>query len=384
VTNTKMQKRYDLGTKMSFRTGSLEQDVIIFCPVTGIIGKLEMPWLPVNLSYVHPLADAKNVLLLLRKYFERKRVDNSNYLVTSEMLQKMFLEIDRQVLAGCVLSLLREKHLLRTEVETTAVEQNLVLQNAGSDILCRLLSAILERWENPQVWKRMPGLNVEYSLFADARDGEYSTHIGIAPTLQEYTKLLRNALNPEELTREEAAKIFAAQKRAIFAGRRIKIYSASAVQHRNIKDTKSEAYKLLDQIKPQLTIVLRTRLSKALRDMLVLPIEYKFKLANELFHAHVDAVSVSARDTLARILQSSTTDRILDEIGTLSQEVSPTSTKRTIAEILAAKQAKAEDKAEHEQERDIIIQELGSEATKQEPEEFGFDDDTSEGDSNVS
>jgi hypothetical protein len=365
VEKPKKQQLYNLTPKMSFRTGSLEHDVIVFCPVTGIVGKLEMPWLPVNLSYTHPLAKAGNALLLVRKYLQEKRKASTaldHLVVTREALRAMFLELDRQVLAGCILSLLQEKKLLRLEAETSMVERNLVLQNAGSDTLCRLLLAIEQFWENPQVWKRMPALNIEYSQFGNISQSqtlsEYKGAEGIAITLQSYTKILRDILNPHELTQDERAKIFEAQKKAqVFSGRRVKIYSASAVQHRRIKESKTEAYEILDTLKPHLSIVLRTRISKTLRELLILPLASKQRVANDLSLSKVPEVLKPMKDQLIHIILSSSTDRILEEIGTLSQEISPLPT-RSIAEILATKQAKGEDKREHNAEREIINNEV--------------------------
>jgi hypothetical protein len=209
-------------------------------------------------------------------------------------------------------------------------------------------------WENPNVWKRMPHLNIEYLTFRDQTVGTGN----ISEVLNGYTKILREILNPHELTSEERAKIFEVQKRQqVYSGRRVRIYSASAVQHRQIKESKTEAYEILETLKPHLSIVLRTKIVKVLREMLILPMATKQKTANELGLAKVPEVLYGLKKQLIQIILASSTDRILDEIGTLSQEVSPLP-KRSIADILAVKRAKAEDKAEHQSERERIADEF--------------------------
>jgi hypothetical protein len=322
--------------RMSFHVGHLDQAVILLCPVTGIIGKLEMPYCPVALSYEHPLARPSNVLSLLRYHFSIK----GQQAEVHHLATKAELKLDRQVLAGCLLSLLHGKGLLfAEEAETTAAERNMVLQNAGVLILSDLLKHIVSCWENPAVWKRMPRLSVDWKTHA-------SVHSTIGQTLQSYLKVLRGLFDPLELTAGEQAKIFGATQNK--PKHRVKIYSASAVEHRNIRDAKTEAREQYEMLKPHLPVALQVQVSRTLRDLLLLPQDAKSKAAAALrtwAASQKDKPQAAPALSLAASIERATNEKLLEEMGSFMQEVSPVRA-RSIAEIMASKRARLQDVVE--------------------------------------
>lgn len=321
-------------TLMSFQLGSLSQAVVIFCPITGIVGKLEMPFAPIALTYEHPLAEAGNVLTLLRWYFSPiAQKEEINYLK-----QFSTFRIDRQILAGCLMSLLKRRGLLddSTERETSAVERNMVLQNAGHGTLSDLLKAIVEKWDNPNVWKRMPRLSLDWKTHSPID----ST---VTNTLQHYLKVLNGVLEPIEFTSEERAKLFTAT--ATKPKTRVKIYSAATVEHRKIKESKTEAYELFEAIEQKLSIAHRIAVKRTLRDLLLLPASVKAKTALILRALESDLATRSKAAKLADLIMAASNEELMKEAthSFIRDEVSPIPAK-SIAEILALKKARKEDK----------------------------------------
>lgn len=329
--------------RMSFHVGRLDQSIIILCPITGIIGKLEMPYCPVALQYEHPLAKPGNVLTLLRYHFSPKgQKEEIAYLSENSRLK-----LDRQTLAGCVLSLLRAKGLLVDDGETSANERNMVLQNAGFEILNDFLKETVRVWDNAQIWKRIPKLRADWKVHAAGAD----TNIGA--TLQAMLKVIKTALDPQQLTQEEQSRIFAAQRRKQEQRDRynsVKIYSASAVESRKIKESKSEGREIFDTLKPQLPIAARITISRVLKDLLILPASVKLNAAILLRKSFIGKPQQSLANRLAVIIESAENKALMEELGTLSMEVSPAPSK-SISDILANKKAKREDREQSQEEK---------------------------------
>lgn len=330
--------------RMSFHIGKLEQAVIVLCPVTGIVGKLEMPYCPVALSYDHPLAKAGNVLNLLRNYFSiAGQKDDLSY-ISKHGSPKL----DRQTLAGCLLSLLKAKGLLWDLGETNAAERNMVLQNAGHHVLSDLLKAIVYYWDNTQVWTRLPRLSVDWSVHSKA-------DANIAGTLQNYEKLIRHALDPADLSPEEQAKIFTAQARRREQRQRynsVRIYSAQTVETRKIKEAKTEGRDLFEMLKPHLPIALRLQVSRVLQNLLLLPQETKNNVARSLRVLFVGKPQASVAIKLAATIEAAKNERLLGDLGTMSMELGTAPRSKSISEILEAKRLRAQDKAEAKAQRE--------------------------------
>lgn len=312
-------------TKMSFQLGNLSQAVIVACPITGIVGKLEMPFAPLVLEQEHPLSKASNVLKMLDWYFSpAQQKAEIEYLKQGHINFKL----DRQVLAGCLLSLLRSKSLIDKEAkDTTALEQNMVLQNAGHSTLSELLKIMVSRWSNPDVWKRVPKLSVEWNT--------HSTNAStIGYTLNKWAEKIKEALEPVVLTSMERAKLFSATQNKPKV--RVKVYTAAAAETRNIKENKTEAYKLLDFLKPHLSIAQRIAVQRTLQQLLLLSSEAKSKTVLLLKSLNLAPIQKDKALALAAIIERSSNESIFKEVGSVMQEVSPTKT-RSIAEILARK-----------------------------------------------
>lgn len=314
--------------RMSFQIGRLDQSVILLCPVTGIIGKLEMPYCPVALNFEHPLSKPGNVLALLRYHFSLPGQQADLAYLRNESR----LKLDRQTVAGCLLSLLKGKGLLAEEQESTAAERNMVLQNAGYDILSDVLKEIVRVWDNHIVWKRMPRLSVEWKAHSEA-----SSTIG--GSLQAWLKILKGILDPiSPLTRDEQTKLFEATRTIKAKG--VKVYSAQVVEHRKIKESKTAAYELFETLKPHLPIAYKLSLTRIIRDLLVLPQASKNKAASELRVLFVGKPQASVAKQLADVIEKASNEQIMSDLGTMSMEkgYSGSSWKpRTIAEILESK-----------------------------------------------
>jgi len=297
---------------LSFHAQELDNAVIVFCPVTGICGRMEFPSLPINLSYDHPLAKAGNCLSVIRAI---KKQRESEY-------------PDRQIMAGMTISLLRAKGLIKLDDESTAVEHNAVLQGSGQKRLIELLWLMEYHWDNPQVWKRMPALSVSYrahKLFPGT----------IGEAVQNYTKILKDILDPTELTQEEQAKIFAAQRARSNTSpfkNRIKVHSAAAVEERNIKDSKEEIRDLFEHLKVSLSIVQRVQITNTIRNLLILPQSAKLQAASILRNAFIGKPQAEPAKKLATLIENSKNEELLSDIGSFIQEVSPVRIK-SIAEI---------------------------------------------------
>lgn len=319
--------------RMSFHVGRLDQSVIVLCPITGIVGKLEMPYCPVALSYEHPLAKPGNVLTFLRYHFSLQGQQADLAYLKNEAR----LKVDRQTMAGCLLSLLRGKHLLKEDGETTAAERNMVLQNAGYDILASLCKEMVRVWDNYQVWSKMPKLSVEWKTHS----GTEST-IGFA--LGNYYKIMKAVLDPtSELSKEEQAKLFAVNRPQSTKAKGIRVYSASAVEFRKIKETKGEASTLLDELTPHMKLVDRLFVSKIVRQLLIMPLDQKLKASRLLRGLFIGRPQAAVAKELANMIERASNESILGELQTLSMEVSPMPNK-SLADILAVKKAKKEDK----------------------------------------
>lgn len=301
--------------RVSFHAGKMQQDVMVFCQVTGIFGKLEFPSLPIYLSYEHPLAKAGNALTVIRALRKERNAE----------------KLDRQVLAGLVLSLLGAKGLLRTQDDSTAVERNTVLQGCGVESLLHLCYLIEGYWDNPQVWKRMPGLNVSYLTHK-----EFPGTIGEAVT--NYSKILSSILDPESLTQEDQARIFAAQRRKAtgLIRNKIRVHSAAAVEERHIKESRDEIRDLFEILKPHLSIVQRTQVQNVVRNLLIMPTSSKMQVASTLRNAFIGMPQATPANDLAKLIENSSNEKLLSDIGSFTQETSPVKYK-SIAEILAAK-----------------------------------------------
>ncbi len=329
--------------RMSFHVGKLEQTVIILCPVTGIVGKLEMPYCPVAMQYEHPLAKAGNCLNLLRYYFSMAGQKDDVLFISKHGAPKL----DRQTLAGCLLSLLKAKNLLWDLGDSTASERNMVLQNAGHNVLSDLLKAIVCYWDNPQVWNRLPRLSVDWSVHGKA-------DANIAGTLQGYEKLIRTALDPQALTQEEQAKIFAAQARRREQATRynsVRIYSAQTVETRKIKEAKTEGRELFEVLKPHLPIALKLSVQRTLQNLLLLPAEAKTKAASQLRVLFVGKPQASVAIKLAAVIEAAKNERLFADLGTLSIDSGVGAPPvKSIKDILEAKRAKQQDKTTSENE----------------------------------
>jgi len=317
---------------MAFHASKLDNAVLLFCPTTGICGTLEMPALPVALVYTHPLATVGNALACIRA-------------IAGENVIK---RIEHQVYAGLVLSLLKGKELIRkAEGETTAAEQNMVLQGAGNLVLHSLCSTIARLWDNVNVWDKVPSLNVDWSVHAKVNYGG----VNIAQVLQAYTRIIQDTLNPLALTSEDQARYMSAKRdRTTWLGHGrppsyIKIHSASAVQARNIKDSKVQARKMYDNIQYSLPVITRILIGKVIKDLMILPERHKQSAAEKLEDAsdNMPALQAAVALELAEVIRQAKNERILDEMGSFMQEVSPKPIK-SIAEILEQKRIAREEK----------------------------------------
>ena len=171
-----------LGISKKLSVGKSTEVMPCICDFTGIVLELVIPQIAgTAFSYENPLAKFKNAKGIVQQ--------GENYLK----------KLDSQILAGLWITVYRNYGLLAESSikNTNSSILNALLRTAGKDILIN--SLLFSTYINSSNASRLPAIALDYETHKHSSS--------LAPTLQEYTKLLSSILYPPAAKAATAADI---------------------------------------------------------------------------------------------------------------------------------------------------------------------------------
>lgn len=310
---------------VTFRADALDNAIPLTCPKTGIISTINMPALPITLQYEHPLSALGNCRSVIRAAKqENKRLRHL---------------LDRQTLAGIVLSYLQNLRLLGYEPGLSAVEKNLLLQAVGPILLeigARFLNALSHSPYIEEHYKtntRFPRFSIGWATKVSANS--------VAQNFLLYIKTLQRATNPEELEKDRMLSIPMSliQERKetqakVSPVQRLHVVTNVRQERKNLRVLKDAAKAIFEDIESFLNPAVAAMAKMFIKNM-------HYGLSEEharLLASKLELEGLDDAKKLAGIIRKAISKHVADNIPSFTQEVSPKPV-RSIKDILAAKKA---------------------------------------------
>lgn len=298
-----------------YRITDLSSVSLCACPSTGIVFTVSLPSIPFQFTQRHPLASIENIKQMvdwfLNKSHNKHRMD----------------ELAPEVLAGCLIVMLREKQKLAEEgIEATAI--NARLQPIGSKILGFYIRMLTLHWHSPMI-NTMPILR-----FNAEDQNPHHTLTGFFQLLHEKTSVQQSDTTQ--------AKVHEATRQKTRAERSIKVYSAETKQARDIKESKQIANELYKALEPSMPAVTRIIVRQSIQNFLILSPIMKDRVTEAISRAYIGKPQEQLAKQLIHVISSVSNEHIEDALDSFSQSVSPIKP-RSIADILAAKSRNASE-----------------------------------------
>lgn len=315
-------------TAYSFNAKSLEQDILVFCPITGICSRLETVWLPIHLTQEHPLADWRNAIACLDSLADTNRWNRA----------------PEQMLAGCVLSLLKQKDKVTDFPNSSAAEANMMLQGAGHGLLVKLLQTINSRWQSDATWLRVPKLSFDLTAY------QYP-EVSMSAAVSRLERIIRKALMQDELPKADTAEVYkafkensqkSANRQAKTRGQQwadgIVVHSLAAVKEQTIERQITTAKILAKNLAPKMPNYLMQIVKRTADNLSVFGMEHRQELATKLRILFMGTEQQEQANSLAFIFENAEAAVLDEDIAGFSETVVPTNkTFKSFAEILAEK-----------------------------------------------
>lgn len=303
-------------------------NIIAVCETTGICMELAIPAIKgYALTYTNPLALYKNANGLADR--------GHTYLQST----------DTQILAGIFLTIYKHYGLI-ADSKQSAAEENAILRTAGKDYLVNAI--LLSKHIHSNNCHALPRYSLDYNSQGKGTGS-------IAPSLHEYTKLLRKIIFPPAIEEEnpELAAYYAEQK-ALQATKKktLGLSDAERAFEEDFKNNKREAKTLVKELHDIPAVPAKlTNFLKMLcndRNMIVLDADVRSKLL-----AKMASFPLQQMIRLSAIIKASENpyDILGSALNTISTEdsdsaLASTVRRKTLAEILAEKRANALSKAQ--------------------------------------
>jgi len=312
--------------KFNFSTGKLDNDVLIHCPITGMISTLRTCGIyGIVLDHKHPAASAENAIKLLTAAKNNKSQD----------------KIEVQLMAGCVLSLLSAKGKTTGYPNSSATEANMLLQSAGTDILWQFADVIMARWDSDATWIRVPKLSFDLVAYSQAQQS-------MAMVISRHTRIIRKALSLDELPAADTAEVYKAFKENSIKNNKNKndpvlIENAINRSINQIKDDsllkqKDTAKRLITFFKDKLPRNITLQAEKIMANLWAISSTKRIELAMTIRLAASNMKETDKANNLAWIIENAIDHNTDDDIlGAMDTEIPATKSRKTLAEIFAEK-----------------------------------------------
>lgn len=320
-----MKQRTSNGnTGYAFHAKNLDCDLLIACPVTGMVSKMQSVWLPIALSQKHPLSEYKNALSVIAALEKSKQ----------------WPKAESQLIAGCVLSLLTVKGKVGDFPNSSASEANMMLQSAGALQLQELATIIHTRWDSEATWLRVPKLSFDLTAYSTPQASMTSVVSG-------YIRKIRKAFSLDELPEADRAEVYKAYKENMLKLRKAKggsegiiVHSLTAIKTQTIDRQTVSAKLLLRDLQPHMPTVLGKVVGNIVANLGLWGQAKRQEIASKVRQQFISSAWQEKATSLAFILENA---QVLEEdmLG-LSETVSPTSTETKRTEYKSVKQIMAE------------------------------------------
>lgn len=311
-------------TKYSFHADNLDSSILITCPLTGIVSQIQMPALPIVLQFNHPLSHWHNAMQCLREIQKKKN----------------HKEFSTQMIAGIILSLLREKDKLTNFPNSSATEANMLLQSAGIDSLWELCTTIAARWESENTWVRIPKLSFTLTVYDSVTTQSFGTIVS------KYSRMIRNAITPENLDKGELGEIFLAfkennKKLSKDKPNGIHIRSIASLKQETISKQNSNAKDLATKLKKDMPSLLAIMTTKAIGQLHLFGQEYRNDLAEKIRLCGIGKSNQDDFKQLAFFIENVESSFVEEDIIGFAEAVSPLpKSEKKIADVIAERLAK--------------------------------------------
>jgi len=315
--------------KPSIKTAQPNQQVLVVCPYTGIASALTLCEIPGKvLEAKHPLAE---------------------FAVAKEIVKEgvaYLRKLEPSILSGLMLSIYKHYGLIHFGRES-AIEQNTLLQSAGTECLIRALS--LSRAFTVKNLEYIPEFSLDWSTHASA----YS----LAESLFSYIRLIQDSIFPPAQTKAEIDTTSIKLKKLVSTKKPASNFDAE------FKAAKVEAKvliqaSLLEQKFKGFLIQLFSG-----KNLLMINDELRAKVVARLEANNEARLAEIVRDMVDPFINVEAFDDAFDRA---SDSFTPRP-KRSLADILAAKQAKAQPKQ--------LVEE--AEESQSEEDDFGLAEESS-------
>ena len=318
-------------TKYAFHAAPLDSEIVVSCKISGMISTIKTTKLPIALSWEHPISIPENALKVLGAFSKAKDWKGA----------------EKQLLAGCILTLLSSKGKTTNFPMSSATEANMMLQSAGHMLLVDLAEIILQRWSSDTTWIRIPKLSFDLAAY------QYPA-MSMTDVVSKYTRLIRKALSLDELPANETAEVYKAFKENTLKAHKDKskgVQWAEGLANKYLQDMKeqrsfdigkqiSSAKVFFKNLKDHMPKEIVAKCNMILANIDLISKENKIELAMIIRTIFMGTEQSNMANNLAYILENIQTNTTEEDMLGFSETISPIekSTKpKTLREIMAEK-----------------------------------------------